>query len=328
EFLHTDDRAVEQIKETGSAGPWEKEYIHKDGHRVPVLIGVSSLNRRGSQCLTYTIDLTERKKVEAELQASEEKFRLLAEALPQMVWITNSEGRKRFCNQRLYELTGLNRDKNDGFSWIDLIHPDDRSEYLKSAQKAAKNVQPFESEARFKHADGSYRWQLVRGVPINLENGEEPLWFGTWTDMDDQKKYADEIRKRELRFRTLADAIPQIVFTADASGKLDFFNFRWFEYTGLTEAQSTDGAWELLIHPDDLPKYQSSWQTALTTGDSYEQEFRLKPAVGVKPPAKNDQDPGYRWHLARAVALRGQNGEILTWFATWTEIENQKRKRR
>jgi PAS domain S-box-containing protein len=110
------------------------------------------------------------------------------------------------------------------------------------------------------------------------------------------------------------------VFTANAAGEIDFFNDRWFEFTGLTLAQSQNDGWQLLIHPDDLDKYMTEWNKALETGDSHEIEFRLRRAVGIKS-MKNHV---YRSHLARAVALRGTDGEVIKWFATWTEIEGQR----
>ena len=122
----------------------------------------------------------------------------------------------------------------------------------------------------------------MRAIAIKDAHTGKTLWFGTSTDIDDKKRVAEDLQESEARFSTLLDAIPQIVFTADKSGAIDFFNSRWFEYTGLTQAQSEAGAWQLLLHPDDLPKYLSGWQHALHTGDSYETEFRLRRAVGTE----------------------------------------------
>lgn len=323
EYAHLDDDAVEQIKLTGKATSWEKEYFHKDGHRVPVLIGVNALDKTGRFCVAYLVDLSEKKKIEAETKASEAKFKLLAEAIPQIVWITNSNGRRKYCNQRFYDFTGIKREEDDGLLWLSVIHPDERDEYFSDAQKAAKHHSVFEREARWRRADGTYRWQLVRGMPNFDAKTQAYIWFGTCTDIDDQRRAAEDLKESEARYATLADAIPQIVFTANAAGRIDFCNHRWFEFTGLTEEQSRNDAWHLLIHPDDLPRYIKEWKHALETGDSYEFEFRLKRAIGPLSDAKR-----YRWHLARAVALRGRDGEVLKWFATWTEIERQRRNRR
>jgi PAS domain S-box-containing protein len=152
-------------------------------------------------------------------------------------------------------------------------------------------------------------------------HSQEIRWFGTCTDIEHQMQNEATIRKSESKFRTLADAIPQIVWTANPDGQIDFFNHRWFEYTGLTLEQSQREGWQLLIHPDDLDKYMREWRKALMTGDTYEMEFRLKRAVGLG----NSKGNPYRWHLGRAVALRGSDGGVVKWFATWTEIEAQKR---
>lgn len=216
----------------------------------------------------------------------------------------------------------MSREDDDGRTWMTVLHPDDRRHCMEEADLAYRNDTDFNMEIRYRAADGSYRWHLVRAQTIQDPKTGKKLWFGTSTDIDDKKRAVDEIKESEMRFRMLADAIPQIVFTADASGEIDFFNDRWFEYTGLSLAQSQNDGWQLLIHPDDLPKYMEEWRKALLTGDSHEMEFRLRRAVGVKT-AKNK---AYRWHLGRAVALRGTDGRVIKWFATWTEIEDQRKQ--
>jgi PAS domain S-box-containing protein len=155
---------------------------------------------------------------------------------------------------------------------------------------------------------------------MKAPDGSIYKWIGTATDINEQKRIEQELRDREMRFRMLADGIPQIVWTATNDGVIDFFNHRWLEYTGLTIEQSLDNGWHLLIHPADLEQYKERWSNALKTGETYEFEFRLKRAVGFK---KNSN--GYRWHLCRAVPLRSSSGRIVKWFATWTEIHEQRK---
>jgi PAS domain S-box-containing protein len=202
--------------------------------------------------------------------------------------------------------------------WLNILHPDDKPQLFAEAQRALQTNSPFDMEVRYRAFDGLYRWFLVRAILIKDASGKT-LWFGTSTDIDESKQVAEDLQESEARFSTLADAIPQIVFTADKHGNLDFFNDRWFQSTGLTKEQSEAGAWELLLHADDLPQYLKGWRAALSSGDSYETEFRLRKAVG-----KDKTDKPYRWHLGRAVALRDGDGTISKWFATWTEIEGQK----
>lgn len=319
EYLHMDDKAIVQLRTTGRTPFYRKEYIRSDGTRIPALVQVTAINSEATDCFTVVFDLTEMEKLERQLRESENQFRLLAEAIPHIVWMCDPSGKIAYANQRWFDFTGLSTEDHER-KWLSVLHPDDRRRCLEEAERAFRTDTTFNMEIRYRAANGSYVWHLVRAQTITDPRTGEKIWFGTSTDIDDKKRAAEEIKESEMRYRMLADAIPQIVFTADAAGEIDFFNDRWFEYTGLSLAQSQNNGWQLLIHPDDLDKYMAEWNRSLATGDSHEIEFRLRRAVGVKT-MKNH---AYRSHLARAVALRGTDGEVIKWFATWTEIEGTK----
>ncbi|MEO6810168.1 MAG: PAS domain S-box protein, partial [Isosphaeraceae bacterium] len=131
---------------------------------------------------------------------------------------------------------------------------------------------------------------------------------------------AGEIKKgavqdRETTFRTLADSMPQIVWTAWPDGRIDFLNRRWFELTGLTDLESRDDGWSRVLHPDDRQTGVDRWHAANASGEPFEIESRLL-----------DQAKGvYRWHLSRTSPLRDEAGRIIKWVGTATDIEDQKR---
>jgi diguanylate cyclase (GGDEF)-like protein/PAS domain S-box-containing protein len=120
-------------------------------------------------------------------------------------------------------------------------------------------------------------------------------------------------RERELYFQTMADAMPEIIWTADPNGMDDFFNQRCFDYTGLTLKQLRGASWHEIIHPDDLEGCLAKWTSALQTGNPYDVEYRLR-----------GKDGGFRWFLGRANPVRDANGEVVKWFGTCTDIESQK----
>ena len=320
EYAQKDAHALAQLKASGRADPFEKEYVHKSGNRVPVLLAISSV---GIDHLAFVMDLTPQKQAEQALKTSEAQFRQLSNLVPQMIWIADAQRRTTYANDRFYEYTGLNRKGNDGQRWKQIIHPDDLDKITDDWRRSAIFPNAYEIEVRYRRRDGVYRWHIVRALPVTNAKNEVLMWFGTSTDIDDQKNVEEEVKESELRFRTLADAIPQIVWTAEPDGTIDFFNHRWFEYTGLTYEQSINGGWSLLLHPDDRANYMNEWRRALAEGDTYEHEFRLKRAVGIG----SNRDNPYRWHLGRAVALHDEDGAVQKWFATWTEIEDQMRKR-
>ena len=117
------------------------------------------------------------------------------------------------------------------------------------------------------------------------------------------------------RYQTLLEAIPQMVWTANADGELEYANCRWFEYAGLQLEEARGMGWGQLVHPEDLQRTRISWNHALASGSVFEIEHRLRRA----------SDGTYRWHLVRAVPVRSDAGLVTNWFGTSTEIEDQKR---
>ncbi|HEX8890977.1 MAG TPA: response regulator, partial [Pyrinomonadaceae bacterium] len=124
-----------------------------------------------------------------------------------------------------------------------------------------------------------------------------------------------ELQRGEEHYHYLADAMPQIVWTARPDGYLDYYNRRWFEYTGLTMEQTEGWGWQPVLHPDDVEHCLRRWARAVETGEAYEIEYRFRRA----------QDGTYRWHLGRAVPMRDESGRIVKWFGTCTDIDDHKR---
>jgi diguanylate cyclase (GGDEF)-like protein/PAS domain S-box-containing protein len=118
----------------------------------------------------------------------------------------------------------------------------------------------------------------------------------------------------EAFFHSLAEAVPEMMWTADAGGAHDFFNHRWSDYTGLTANESCGSGWQAALHPDDLAECAAKWAHSLRTGDPYEIEYRFRRA----------SNGTYRWFLGRANPIRDGQGRIIKWFGTTTDIEDQK----
>src|SRR5205085_3628396 len=118
----------------------------------------------------------------------------------------------------------------------------------------------------------------------------------------------------EQRYRQLADAMPQIVWTAAPDGEVDYYNQQWFDYTGLTLEQTQGWGWQFVVHPDDLEQCLEHWCKAFQSGTDYEVKYRFKRGA----------DGVYRWQLGRASAVRDGQGRIVKWFGTCTDIDEQK----
>jgi PAS domain S-box-containing protein len=128
-----------------------------------------------------------------------------------------------------------------------------------------------------------------------------------------ERELAELERASEARYRQLADAMPQIVWTSDPDGGTTYFNKRWFEYTGMTPEDAGPRAWLAAVHPDDLPPTVARREETLASGEPFEVEYRFRAADGT-----------YRWHLGRAVPMRDETGRIEFWVGTATDIHDRK----
>jgi PAS domain S-box-containing protein len=134
----------------------------------------------------------ERREAEEALRSSEERYRLLADAIPQIVWTTGLDGSNEYLNQRWFEYTGSTPDQSSGYGWMGALHPDDRARTTEEWARARDHAESFEAEYRLRRADGSYRWHLVLAMPLRDGSGRIAKWFGTCTDIDDRKRAEQE----------------------------------------------------------------------------------------------------------------------------------------
>jgi two-component system sensor histidine kinase UhpB len=149
-------------------------------------------------------DVTQRVHAEAELRRSEARFRQLADALPQIIWMTDAAGKLDFHNARWFDYTGLDENTATHENNNRFLHPEDEAKILSSWQTAFETGRPFEQEARIRHGvSGQYRWFLCRAVPVFDDSGHVARWFGTSTDIDDQKQTEQLLRSAEQSLREL-----------------------------------------------------------------------------------------------------------------------------
>ena len=200
------------------------------------------------------------------------------------------------------------------------VHPDDAVRVGEEIERAKSGDGVFLSEYRLV-ANGDVRWVLARGQAYFDRSGEAIRLPGIAVDITERKQIetdlaetARALSESETRFRVLADAMPQMVWSTQPDGFHDYYNARWYEFTGVP-AGSTDGeGWNDMFHTDDQERAWAAWRHSLETGEPYEIEYRLKHHSGV-----------YRWTLGRAVAIRDEDGEITRWFGTCTDIDELKR---
>jgi PAS domain S-box-containing protein len=142
------------------------------------------------------MDITDEKNSQEILMKNEAKFRLLANSMPQHIWTSDSMGNVNYFNQSVYSYSGLSPEEIEKNGWLQIVHPDDRTENIKVWVESILTGNDFLFEHRFRRFDGEYRWQLSRAIPQKDNEGNIQMWVGTSTDIQDQKNFAENLEKQ------------------------------------------------------------------------------------------------------------------------------------
>jgi two-component system CheB/CheR fusion protein len=313
EWAEADARGVAQLLERGTMDAFEKEFFHKDGRRVPVLLTAATFDGTPRRGVTLALDISEQKRAQRALLESEERFRNLADHAPVMIWMTESDGSCSYLNRSWYEFTGQTPETGLGFGWLDAVHPDDKEASAEAFRHASKYREPFRVDYRLRNREGEYRWAIDAAAPRFAPGGTFLGHVGSVIDISERKMAEETIRASEERLRTVLEAAPALVWVCSIDGDAVYFNRGWREYTGMTEEESKGFAWTRAIHPQDVQRCLEVWGNARRQGLPYEVEVRYRRYDGT-----------YRWHLARALLGRDAGGTGKLWFGMSTDIEDQK----
>ena len=195
-----------------------------------------------------------------------------------------------------------------------MLHPDDRGAVEAAVERAVRDRVDYEAEYRITRADGKLAWIVASGRALYDSDGTPRSIVGVSLDVTERKRAADALRDSEQRFRHLADMLPQIIWTARPDGYLDYYNERWYDFTGFDRSLGGDQSWAPVLHPDDLQLCLDIWYSSVRTGDPYEIEYRFW----------DRRDKRWRWFIGRAAPMRDASGHIVKWFGTCTDIDDQK----
>jgi len=161
---------------------------------------------------------------------------------------------------------------------------------------------------------GTPKWWDVIVTPIKDAEGRVVKLLSSSRDVTDRKKSELQQRQSIERFRTVADAMPQMVWTARPDGFVDYYNQQWLDYTGLTLEETQGWGWKQTQHPQDVQSTIDKWEISIATGEVFENEMRFLRAI----------DKSWRWHFTRAVPVRDENGKPIQWIGTCTDIDDRK----
>lgn len=254
------------------------------------------------------LDITERTRVERALAEQAPLLDLSNDA----IIVRDLDNRIVYWNGGATELYGWSREQAVGQDLHTLLRMEFEAPFAELVASLREHDR-MEGEVVQETRDGRRITTLCRWA-LDRDAADRPgAILTSYNDITARKRIEADLRESEARFRTLADAVPQLIWTDDAAGLATYFNQRWYEYSGLSEAASVGPGWQVVVHPDDSLAAVEAWQQALAIGEAFESEYRLRRTDGA-----------YRWHLGRNVPLRDEASRIVGWFGTATDIEELK----
>ncbi len=249
------------------------------------------------------------------LDGIESILRRVIDTMPALAWWARPDGSMEFLNRRWHDYTGLSPAETMDWGFQAAFQPEDRKNGIEKYRKLFSENGPAETEIRLRRRDGAYRWFLIRVEPLRDEAGEIIRWYGTSTDIEALKQTEERLREDERELRRITDAIPQTIVVQDPTGNTLYANRAALDYTGLAlEDVVKPGFRERIFHADDIQRLSEHRKSALAGGVPFEVEQRAL-----------SKDGQYRWFLIHYNPFRDEQGRIVRWYATGTDINERKK---
>jgi PAS domain S-box-containing protein len=261
--------------------------------------------------LVHAVEVTDKVTARIAIQQSEERFRAIVDTTPECVKVVAADGTLLHMNSAGLSMIGSDcAEAAIGKNIYEVIAPEDRERFRELNERVCRGER------------GSLEFDIIglQGVRRHMETHAAPLrepsgdvvQLAVTRDVTERKRAQEEQRRREEEFRTLADAVPQLVWMANPDGWIFWYNSRWYEYTGTTPEQMEGWGWQSVHDPDVLPRVLRSWKQSINTGKPFEMTFPLRGADGI-----------FRPFLTRVIPVRDSSGKITRWFGTNTDVSIQ-----
>ena len=240
-------------------------------------------------------------------EESEKKILSITENSADAIFITDQQGKYIYTNKAVSAMLGYSLEEMRNKTIADLSPPDKTEKYFKDFKRILTEGRLF-TELELLKKDGNYISTDLNAILL-----PEGSVYGSCRDITERKQANLKLKEREKEFRSLAESMPQIVWTTRADGWNTYFNQQWVDYTGLTLEESYGHGWNTPFHPEDKQRAWDAWQNAVNNNAEYSIECRLRCHDGT-----------YHWWLVRGVPQINADGEIIKWFGTCTDIEKIK----
>lgn len=315
-------RAFRQANASRTALHAEHRVRHREDDFRWVSIDAAPQFNTSSQFIGYVgsmVDISDKKRAEAALKASQAQFAEIITYCPIGTFLVDGQMRLRHINPKAATVFAK-VEQLIGSDFEELMHVmwphKTADEVIQRFRHTLITGESFYTQrfvdVREDRAGGKeyYDWELHR-IPL-LDGTQGVICY--FTDISSHVLAQQELQRSEQRFRFMAESLPQKIFTARASGEVDYYNPEWSHYTGLSFEEIRDWGWVKFIHPNDKEEVLRRWNQSIKTGEPFEQELRFRRHDGI-----------YEWHLTVARAMRDPDGKITMWLGSSAVIQTQKR---
>ena len=319
EWLHADEKAVQELRERGICEPYEKEYMRADGSRVPVYIADAMLPGPGEEIAAFVVDMTERKRAEAALRESEQRYRGIVNQSIAGIAETDLTGKFTTVNDHYCEITGYAReDLLNGMHMQDMTHPDDLQRNLEAFERLIADGTSFEIEKRYVRPDGSSVWVHNSVSAITGADGKPQAAVAVVIDVTERKRAEMALRRNEELFSTLVAAAPFGVYFIDSEFRLRAVNkgsqavFKGIDpLIGRDFAEILRTVWREPFATAAIERFRHT----LLTGESY-----ISPPI-IEERANIEDIQSYDWQIHRITMPDGTFGVVCYFY----DLSEQKR---
>jgi PAS domain S-box-containing protein len=293
------------------------KYRRGDGRLIDLEMHAGPVRNEAGKivaAVAVALDVTERQLADSRLRDSEQRLRLVMDATKLGMWEYDATSGTIVRSARHDEIFGYAGPQADWSlaRFMGHFQEPDRARVEANIRAALEDGTEFDVECRIIRADGSHGWIKACARPHVSRNGTITRLLGSIEDITERKEAESAAIETGSKFENLARAMPSMVWTSLPDGRIDWFNDRVPEYSGIPAAQMKPDGWSP-VHPDDVMQSTARFQAAIASGTPYVCEYRIR-----------RHDGEYRWHITHAVPIRDSSGAITQWIGSSADIQDQK----
>ncbi|MBO9699321.1 MAG: PAS domain S-box protein [Sporocytophaga sp.] len=295
----------------------EKRLITKSGKLIWVEVNAApfkNLYGKIEYIIVIIENIDQRKRAEYSLKQNEIKYKILADNPTIGFAWADDRGFLIESNEAFHKMLGYKKNELLGRNFRDFTYPDDAKREYELIEKIFKGeINEYQIEKRYINKNNEVFWVDLNLSSVRNEKNEIQYFIGITQNIDARKKVEEALKQSEEQYRFLANTVPQIFWSADENGIVNFFNKKWREFTGLSDEESLNNGWISALYPEDAASTEKEWFDTVHQGVKYERELRLMNKEGK-----------YKWFLSKATPLKDSKGNIIKWFGTCIDIHDLK----